>query len=467
MREFASAYTRAMSIGVSLAITLVASAQSILIPGDLAYVSRTYGSVIALAGDAPLIVSGPDLSLVNRPVRGQGPSLANSAHTSLLALSPTRLLAHPATNLQWGVYSIDVATGDRALLVGTNGPLWSTGGDMLAWDADTVLAIADDYPAGPLSNGRLLRYRFSTGETTVVSGGLVGDGFVMCRPRAIAKLNDNEVAIVEFAIIGGKPGALIYRIDLVNGHRSVVTTLNDLPADRFEVSGGVLSSVSAPVPARGDGPVFNNVHRAIAFLDGRLFVAGTVAVGSQFSSGICEVDLATGNRTHLGGTMLVGGIPTTVPYGDGSTTIFPDGPVSLLPSGDHALVFAATFGPNRIWEFDTQTRVLSIRANLDGGLAPPTNADVRISGLALVPPPCVFEHCPPICDSIDFNNDTSLFDPQDIEAFLSVYSEGPCVPTTATCGDIDFNNDTSLFDPCDIGSFLVMYSEGPCTPCGQ
>ncbi|MFO0857499.1 MAG: hypothetical protein U0640_09120 [Phycisphaerales bacterium] len=72
-----------------------------------------------------------------------------------------------------------------------------------------------------------------------------------------------------------------------------------------------------------------------------------------------------------------------------------------------------------------------------------------------------------VCDSIDFNNDTSLFDPQDIEAFLSVYSEGPCIPSTATCSDIDFNNDTSVFDPCDISSFLLMYSEGPCTPCGQ
>ncbi len=73
----------------------------------------------------------------------------------------------------------------------------------------------------------------------------------------------------------------------------------------------------------------------------------------------------------------------------------------------------------------------------------------------------------PTCDSIDFNNDTSLFDPQDIDAFLSVYSEGPCVPASAACNDIDFNNDTSVFDPCDINSFLVMYSEGPCTPCGQ
>ncbi len=71
------------------------------------------------------------------------------------------------------------------------------------------------------------------------------------------------------------------------------------------------------------------------------------------------------------------------------------------------------------------------------------------------------------CDSIDFNNDTSFFDPQDIDAFLSVYSERPCIPAAATCNDIDFNNDASLFDPCDINAFLVMYSEGPCTPCGQ
>jgi hypothetical protein len=70
------------------------------------------------------------------------------------------------------------------------------------------------------------------------------------------------------------------------------------------------------------------------------------------------------------------------------------------------------------------------------------------------------------CDSIDFNNDGGSFDPQDIDAFLSVFSEGPCVPETATCGDIDFNNDGSLFDPCDIASFLTSFAEGPCTPCG-
>lgn len=72
----------------------------------------------------------------------------------------------------------------------------------------------------------------------------------------------------------------------------------------------------------------------------------------------------------------------------------------------------------------------------------------------------------PTCNDIDFNNDGGFFDPQDIDAFLSVYSEGPCIPATATCDDIDFNNDSSIFDPCDIDSFLLVYSEGPCTPCG-
>ncbi len=69
------------------------------------------------------------------------------------------------------------------------------------------------------------------------------------------------------------------------------------------------------------------------------------------------------------------------------------------------------------------------------------------------------------CDSVDFNNDTSIFDPLDIDAFLSVYSEGPCIPAAATCNEIDFNNDGSIFDPCDIESFLRLWSEGPCLHC--
>jgi hypothetical protein len=74
---------------------------------------------------------------------------------------------------------------------------------------------------------------------------------------------------------------------------------------------------------------------------------------------------------------------------------------------------------------------------------------------------------PGVCDDIDFNRDGSRFDPTDINAFLSVFSEGPCIPAGANCRDIDFNNDGSLFDPCDIDSFLLVFSEGPCTICGS
>jgi hypothetical protein len=71
-----------------------------------------------------------------------------------------------------------------------------------------------------------------------------------------------------------------------------------------------------------------------------------------------------------------------------------------------------------------------------------------------------------VCNDIDVNNDGSFFDPTDIDAYLSIFSEGPCIPETATCDGIDFNNDGSLFDPCDIDSFLLVFSEGPCTLCG-
>jgi hypothetical protein len=49
-----------------------------------------------------------------------------------------------------------------------------------------------------------------------------------------------------------------------------------------------------------------------------------------------------------------------------------------------------------------------------------------------------------------------------VDAFLSVFSEGPCIPANRTCNDIDFNNDGSFFDPEDVDAFLRVFSEGPC-----
>jgi len=105
-----------------------------------------------------------------------------------------------------------------------------------------------------------------------------------------------------------------------------------------------------------------------------------------------------------------------------------------------------------------QTRIRFIADDAGAGTVVEAGIDdLRVTALG----------CGPVCDSIDFNNDSASFDPTDIDALLSVFSEGPCIPAQATCSDIDFNNDGSLFDPCDIDSFLLVFSEGPCTPCGQ
>jgi len=107
-----------------------------------------------------------------------------------------------------------------------------------------------------------------------------------------------------------------------------------------------------------------------------------------------------------------------------------------------------------------------LRANAGGASA--KRFASRESSDPLARPRLTIQFTPPgpTCSDIDVNNDSSFFDPQDIEAFLSVFSEGPCVPEAAACDGIDFNNDGALFDPCDIDSFLLVFAEGPCTLCG-
>jgi trimeric autotransporter adhesin len=109
--------------------------------------------------------------------------------------------------------------------------------------------------------------------------------------------------------------------------------------------------------------------------------------------------------------------------------------------------------------------VFALAMSAEGDLV--VGGDFTTAGGAVAPFIARWGCLTPTCDSIDFNNNGSLFDPEDVDAFLSVFSEGPCIPATATCNDIDFNNDGALFDPCDIDSFLLVFSEGPCTLCAQ
>ncbi len=69
-------------------------------------------------------------------------------------------------------------------------------------------------------------------------------------------------------------------------------------------------------------------------------------------------------------------------------------------------------------------------------------------------------NCGPVCDTIDFNNDSLLPDTADIDDFLTVFSGGAC--TTAACNDIDYNNDGLFPDTTDIDALLSVFSGGPC-----
>ena len=190
-----------------------------------------------------------------------------------------------------------------------------------------------------------------------------------------------------------------------------------------------------------------------------------VLAGSALSFG-------AGSGLQQGGTGTTDGAPVIANGRDGA----------LLPAGEYYMAighFNVTFGTTGFnatttglgsgtidATFDTDVTCgpicNDIDFNNDGSFFDPQDIDAFLSVFS--EGPCI--PAAATCDSIDFNNDSSFFDPQDIDAFLSVFSEGPCVPPTSTCNDIDFNNDGSLFDPCDIDAFLLVFSEGPCTACG-
>lgn len=363
--------------------------QTELLEGDLVVGSRQFGAVYGLLRDSGLLnghLTGPDMQSALLPVRGAGPTIAASGgHLALLVMPTTRqVLAFPGESNRWGVYRIDFATGDRSLLPGTDGPLWASSGDMLALDPDTILVLGSDFAANAAGVGKLLRYKISTGVTTVISSDSRGDGPVIHRPRSIARTGINTVAIVEFGPVNTSlPGAAVYSVDLTTGDRSVISTLTAVAPPRYLVTGGVISADRPPVPLRGQGPYFTGQHRGLAYLDGRLFVSSSLA--QPFAGAIVEIDLATGDRTLLVGTAETGSGRTTVNPGPGSDAVLPDSPTGLQKLRSRSLVFSGTFGPNLIWEFNIDSRAVTALADFNPQIDPTFQSNMRFSGLAVVP----------------------------------------------------------------------------------
>jgi len=263
--------------------------------------------------------------------------------------------------------------------------------------------------------------------------------------------------------------------------------LKQLPDGSLMVGGifNVAGSINASNIARFDGTNWFALGSGIVAQSGQPGVFaierlpnGTIVAGGRFETagGLSATNIARWNGSAWSAMGSGLGVPFTTD-GVGALQALPNG--DLLAGGrftspsaniakwnGSAWVAANAGGLPGTPQFSGFWGVNDLLALSDGRVAAAgafTTADSQVSAYyarygAL--PGCS------ACDSIDFNNDGSLFDIQDIDAFFSVFSEGPCIPAGATCNDVDFNNDGSLFDPCDFDSFLLLFSEGPCTLCG-
>ena len=207
----------------------------------------------------------------------------------------------------------------------------------------------------------------------------------------------------------------------------------------------------------------------------KIFICDPAAFSATTVGGLTVPGTATGSDTAL---YLFSPDGNGISYNDDVTgtdfnSLLANTQVASLSAGEYYLA-VAYFG-NRptnasaqtIWsEFAPTATVPPTGLGAPGPVADWNGLGTTVANYTLTLTGVSLAACGPTCNDIDVNNDGASFDPTDIDAFLSVYGEGPCIPDTATCDGIDFNNDGSLFDPCDIDSFLLVFSEGPCTLCG-
>jgi hypothetical protein len=226
--------------------------------------------------------------------------------------------------------------------------------------------------------------------------------------------------------------------------------LGSVLADYVDSGGGVVVAVFANTSVDPDRSL-NGRWRA----DGYDIIPpalGATSTGTVSLGTILEPNspVMQGVSTLSGGTLL--SRPTT-------TDVSSHGFKIVLWSDGRTLAAGSTQFPNR---FDIGLYPPS--RDVNSAWWDPSTDGARLMANALL---ASMGGPPVVCSDIDFNNDGSLFDPTDVDAFFSVFSEGPCIPEAATCDGVDFNNDGSLFDPCDIDAFLLVFSEGPCTLCGE
>jgi hypothetical protein len=403
--------------------------------------------------------------------------------TSAGRIFANRIATFDPSTGNWRALGTGIQSGGMGAFAGVNALATLPNGDLVA--------AGRFGNAGGVGASNIARWSNATGQWMPMGAGLGGN---QDEVRALTQLpNGDLVAAGSFTLIGGVFANRVARWNAgtgqwlpmgtgTNGSVYALTTLpnGDVIAGGFfsQVGGANANRIARWSPATeqwspiGTGISGDWVGALITLPNGEVIAGGSFGIAGGFGvNHIVRWTPATGQWSPMSGGMN-GGVFS----------------LNSLPSGDVVaggqFTIAGGVAANRIARWNAATdEWTAMGAGITAGCC---HTDyVAVHSIATLPNGDLIvggnfgaaggEHQSMIarwgcaglvCDSIDFNGDGAFFDPQDIEAFLSVYGEGPCVPADASCSDIDFNSDGSLFDPCDIESFLLVFSEGPCTLCG-
>ncbi len=412
------------------------------VPGDYLIISRTFGTIYAIdsaSGAIRSLISGYELRDPCVLNRGAGDSLANSYQSDLLTFPDGRLLARFDGDLQWGLYWIDIASGDRVLLPGTDGPEWTESGAVLFFDEGTLLAAADQFAS--YAGGMVLKYDLTTGVTTVLSGPMRGDGPLLDKPRGLALWDADTALAVEFNPYADATG--LYFVELTTGDRSFLSRLSCHPFDRPLILGGVpAGTVTLGDDEGGSGPVGNSVSRSVAVVNGRIIVGITTQrPNSSYTGGLLEIDPATGDRTLLIGEAYVDDgtcshlivVPPSNPQG----LDFCSSAIGLQSLGHGGVLFTGVFD-YRIYEYNLNTAEFYVLSDLQAQVPSPYGSLFGPTGLAV--------HVPPDCNS------NALLDTTDIRLGRSADCNGNDVPDECEIagGTSPDCNGNAVPDECDL-----------------
>lgn len=461
MEQFigAGAGRKALGAGLSLLLVPFSTPAHAELPRhlDLVVVSRAYGTMFAVdpaTGVLRSVVTGPDLRIAGKPVRGTGTLLAGALSGDIGTSRDGRIFWKLAPSAGGtATYQIAASTGNRTGLFGTGSALNDANGAPLLLNAKTLLLGADGFTQAASQNSRVLRYPLPSGPVAIFSGDLVGDGVQLFRGRTLAFGEDHAVYVAEVGTLGTVTSGGVYRVDLATGFRSLISRTGSLPLFRYNVVNGV-QTPNTQLWDRGTGPVTNGQIRSIAYRStgfggGKLYIGVSSSVSSVFYSAILRIDISTGDREIVVGTALAddgtGSTLLTVAPSNAGAPPF-DSASGLTVLADGTIAFSSLFTQNTICRLNPDTREVTLVSDLGPQVTSDVRGKMQFTSLAQ------FTNCPG-----DLNLD-GVVDDADFVGFVQGYDLLDCADEAMPppCA-ADLNGDLFV-DDGDFVGFVVGYN---------